>query len=49
MEESIDALFFNRVSQCRHAIARARHELGFRPSVALPDGIRRAAEWYLAA
>jgi len=31
----------------RYAIGRARRELGFTPRVALRDGLRLAAEWYL--
>ncbi|MGA9774615.1 MAG: NAD-dependent epimerase/dehydratase family protein [Candidatus Dormiibacterota bacterium] len=31
----------------RHAIARARQELGFRPLVPLREGVRLAAAWYL--
>ena len=30
----------------RHAIDKARRELGFRPQVSLEDGVRRAAAWY---
>jgi nucleoside-diphosphate-sugar epimerase len=32
----------------RHAIDKARHELGYRPQVAIRDGIRLAAAWYQA-
>lgn len=31
----------------RHAIGKARRELGYEPRVPLRDGIRRAATWYL--
>ena len=31
----------------RHAIDKARAELGFRPQVSLDDGVRLAAAWYL--
>ncbi len=31
----------------RHAIDKARRELGFNPSVSLREGVRRAAAWYL--
>jgi nucleoside-diphosphate-sugar epimerase len=30
----------------RHAIDKARRELGFSPQVSLEDGVRRAAAWY---
>jgi nucleoside-diphosphate-sugar epimerase len=30
----------------RHAIDKARSELGFRPKVSLEDGVRMAAAWY---
>jgi nucleoside-diphosphate-sugar epimerase len=30
----------------RHAIEKARRELGFRPKVSLEDGVRLAAAWY---
>jgi nucleoside-diphosphate-sugar epimerase len=30
----------------RHSIVKARRELGYRPQVALPEGIRLAAGWY---
>ena len=32
----------------RHAIDKARHELGYRPQIAIRDGIRLAAAWYQA-
>ena len=32
----------------RHAIDKARHELGYTPQVAIRDGIRLAAAWYKA-
>lgn len=32
----------------RHSIDKAKRELGYRPLVELRDGIRLAAEWYLA-
>jgi nucleoside-diphosphate-sugar epimerase len=32
----------------RHSIEKARTELGYRPQVALDDGVRRAAAWYRA-
>ena len=31
----------------RHAIDKARRELGYRPLVSLPEGISLAAEWFL--
>jgi nucleoside-diphosphate-sugar epimerase len=31
----------------RHAIDKARHELGFSPRVSVEDGVRLAAAWYL--
>jgi nucleoside-diphosphate-sugar epimerase len=31
----------------RHAIEKARHELGYAPRVALRDGVRLSATWYL--
>ena len=34
-------------SDNRHAIDKARRELGYAPRVALRDGVVRAAEWYL--
>lgn len=33
----------------RHAIDKARHELGYTPQVTIRDGIRLTAAWYLAA
>jgi nucleoside-diphosphate-sugar epimerase len=32
----------------RLAIDKARHELGYRPRIALRDGVRLTAAWYLA-
>ena len=32
----------------RHAIDKARRELGYRPQIAIRDGIRLAAAWYQA-
>jgi nucleoside-diphosphate-sugar epimerase len=32
----------------RHAIDKAREELGYRPRVGLREGVRLAADWYLA-
>jgi nucleoside-diphosphate-sugar epimerase len=32
----------------RHSIDKARRELGYRPQVAVREGVRLAAEWYLA-
>jgi nucleoside-diphosphate-sugar epimerase len=32
----------------RHAIDKARRELGYSPQVTIRDGVRRAAEWYRA-
>lgn len=32
----------------RHAIDKARHELGYRPQIAIRDGIRLGAAWYQA-
>ncbi len=33
----------------RHAIDKARRELGYAPRVTLQEGVRLAASWYLKA